>query len=163
MTVDSGIQQTVIVVATDTQTLTIVEDALHVTGVAITVVDQLPLNIAVVIQLSERSASDGVITGTNTLGSGTVAFTSADTGRTVVGANFPTGTTLTYVNASVCTLSQACTNGTAQVFTIAQDVYPLRNTVTTDATRNVTWRGCLAPPAEGGYMMADVDDYLSTQ
>lgn len=123
---------------------------------------ELPLTVGVIAQLSERSFSDGVITSTTTLTSASAAFTSGDTGKTVVGANIPAGTTLTYSSATVCTLSQACTNGTSLVCTIAQGVYSLRSVYTTDATRNVTWRGCLAPTAGGGYMSAGVDDYLST-
>lgn len=122
----------------------------------------LPLSVPQLIQLSERSVSDGVITSTTTLTSATAAFVVGDTGRTVVGANIPAGTTLTYSSATVCTLSQACTNGTSQVITIVQGVYPLRATVTADATRYVMWRGAIAPTVGGGYLTAGVDDYLST-
>jgi hypothetical protein len=60
-----------------------------------------------------RAIADGAITGTTTLTSATAAFTSGDTGSSVVGpTNIPYGTTITYVNATTATLSQACTNGT---------------------------------------------------
>lgn len=123
---------------------------------------QVPVSNVMFVQLPERSVSDAVISGTTTLTSATAAFTSGDTGKTVVGLNVPAGTTLTYSSATVCTLSQACTNGTSLVVTIVSGAYALRNTVTSDATRYVIWRGALSPTVGSGYMIAGTDSYEST-
>jgi hypothetical protein len=54
----------------------------------------------------------GDITSTTTLTLTAGTFTSADTGLRVTGVGIPWATTLTYVSATVATLSQASTNGT---------------------------------------------------
>jgi hypothetical protein len=85
----------------------------------------LPQSALVALPEARRVVTDGVITSTTNFASATAAFTGADTGDVITGANIPAGTTMTYVNATNVTLSQAATNGTGLTATI-WGAYPNR-------------------------------------
>lgn len=68
--------------------------------------------IATAWALTNRIVTDGVVSGTTTFTSpAQAAFVVGDTGGPIVGTGIPAGTTMTYVNATTVTLSQAATNG----------------------------------------------------
>ncbi len=124
---------------------------------------EVPLSVLLVIQLPERSVSDGVLNTSTTVTSATAAFTSAITGSRVIGAGIPVNATATFVNATTITLSAAATaTATGVVLTFVTGAYPALSSVTNDTTRMVLWRGAIAPTQGGAYMLPGVHSYEST-